>query len=146
MRGIIVFCILIALPALAAFGHDVYIAYDEHNPKNYTEFKEVFSLSDFGFLLHHYQKDTFDDLEGLVQNGTLSEGRLRYIIGLKAFHVGLGLAGICYLYLIIAFLYGIWPFKSVVEGAIASAYGPKRSDLTARQNREKGKKVTYKRK
>ncbi len=141
MRGVIVFCILIALPALAAFGHDAYLAYDTHHPKTLEEFWDVFSLSDFGWLIHNYERDKFYTLEGYVKDGTFTEETMRYLISLKAFHVGLGVAGVCYLYLIIAFLYGIWPFKSLIEGSLSSS-----SDSFSRSNRSRTDKFKYNRK
>lgn len=53
MRGLSVLCFLLALPALAALGHDIYITYQDQ------DFTKTMMFSDVGFLWTRYGPESY---------------------------------------------------------------------------------------
>ncbi len=56
MRDLYILAFILALPALAVLGHDVYIAYNNTN----LEVADRFYLSDLGWLWVNYSPDSYD--------------------------------------------------------------------------------------
>jgi len=53
MRGISILCFLLAVPALAALGHDIYIVYQDQ------DFTKAMMFSDVGFLWTEYGPESY---------------------------------------------------------------------------------------
>ena len=64
MRGIPILCFLLALPVLAALGHDIYITYQDQ------DFSKPMMFSDVGYLWVHYEPDSYKWAQENVSQGT----------------------------------------------------------------------------
>lgn len=107
MRGGVLFvCVLVALPALAALGHDVYMAWLDMEAGK----PEPFKLTALGWLWTTYSLDSYEYARDFFDKKTWSqvvEPLLRknalYVTGIPA----LGVYGL----LIVLKLLNLWPFN-----------------------------------
>ncbi len=101
MRGVSFFMFLVALPALAALGFDLYLFYMNQN--------QGFMLSTPGYILTHYYPDGY---KWTVENTTPEQWAIiDYILAQKSVIVGAAFAGFWYLILAFLKILGIWPFR-----------------------------------
>ena len=139
--GIIFFCVLIALPALAALGHDVYLAYIDMEAGKPDPFK----LSALGWIWTTYNMDSYQYARDFIDKQTWShfmepllEKNALYVAGIPAL--------VIYGLLIVLRLLHLWPFNDAP--AMFSGKKNKNEDSFAFDadidNKKKGMK--YKRK
>lgn len=136
MRGVTVLCILLALPALAALGHDAWLYYH----LTYEEGKELgFQISDLGYLWVNYARETHDWAMQQV-DPVMWEAFIRPVLMMPAI-VALGIPAVAvYALLAVCWLFGIWPYNAASPGG--------QSQFAALGGRGRGKpgSVKYKRK
>jgi hypothetical protein len=64
MRGIPILCFLLALPVLAALGHDIYITYQDQ------DFTRAMMFSDVGYLWTHYEPGSYKWAQDNIDKAT----------------------------------------------------------------------------
>lgn len=133
MSGLRFFCFLIALPALAALGHDGYIYYVSVYEKNENL---PFRLSDLGYLWQTYSFDTFDDVRKTLQP-EIWKMWIDPVLRQSALVVTGGFAAVIYAILTVLWLFGLWPFEK------ASQYSRGKFSLPGERS---NKPMKYKRK
>lgn len=82
MRDILLLAFILSLPALAALGHDAYLAYNN----THLEISERFYLSDLGWLWVNYSPETYnwviENTDAVIWNGFIDP-----VLGHSAFYV-----------------------------------------------------------
>lgn len=107
MSGVRFLCIFLALPFLAALGHDGYVYYDSVYQKGENL---PLQLSDIGYIWKTYSPGTLE----LVKQSVLEEtwkGWIVPFLELPSLVVAGGLAAVGYAILTILWLFGVWPFE-----------------------------------
>lgn len=107
MSGLRFFCFLVALPLLAALGHDGYIYYDSVYEKGENL---PFRLSDVGYLWQTYSFETFD----LARQSMTPEAWKDWVdpvLRQWAVLVTGGFAALIYGILALLWLFSLWPFE-----------------------------------
>lgn len=117
MRGIHLFMIIVALPALAAFGHDIYLFYEnygfDHIQRDLSLLVEekgpLSPLASLGFIWTQYHEASYT---WVVENADPETWAvINEILGYKALFAGLAFAGVFYVILVLLKLFGLWPFR-----------------------------------
>lgn len=130
MRGVHLFMFVLALPALAALGHDIYLYYN--NPDM------GFKFAALGFIWTNYHPESYKwTVEQTQPMGYWDS--INSLLAQKAFFVGLAFAGIFYVLIGILKLLGVG-----AEKELKSFSGNKRVDEML--GRKKAGGFKYKRK
>lgn len=137
MRGIALLCFLLAVPFLAALGHDIYITYQNQ------DFTQPLKFSALGYLWVHYGPESYKWAEANIDKGTwthiqtwLLEQRTVVVTAVPALAV--------YALLLVLKLLHLPPFS---DGArFFSGKKSKDSDFTFSGAADKKTKLKYKRK
>jgi hypothetical protein len=147
MRGVSLFIFVVALPALAALGHDLYLFYlnygldsIERDVRHVIDEKGALSLfASLGFIWTQYNEESY---KWVVENTDEETWALiSEILTFKAVFVGAAFAGFFYVILGALRLLGAWPFSS---GGIARfSIGTKTDSILGRK---KSGPFKYKRK
>ena len=148
MRGVHGFMVMVALPALLALAHDIFLFVTRGGTVDTLQetlgadaepgVKSLFAT--LGWIWTHYSKESY---KWVVEN--TSETVWAYINALltqKAFFVGLGFAGFFYVILGIMKIFGAGPFS---ESGKSFGSGNKRIDAVLNK-KQKPSKFKYKRK
>lgn len=102
MRGVHFFIFLVALPALAALGHDAYLFYLNQD--------KGFEMAALGFIWTKYHPDSYRwTVEATEPMGYWPY--INLILAQKAALVGAAFAGFFYVILLILKILGLWPFN-----------------------------------
>ena len=129
MRGVHLFMFVVAIPALAALGFDVYLyAMDQD---------KGFMMTTPGYLLTHYTMPTYKQL---VEISGEYWPYVDLILAQKSVYVGIGFAAIWYVLLLLLKILRIYPFNAD-SGAI-HASGSRANEILG----HKSAKYKYKRK
>ncbi len=136
MRAILLLCFLLALPPLAAIGHDLYMAYGVEDAEG------VFEFSDLGWIWVNYGAETYNWAQQNLDNvmwGAFIDPVLRQ----TALIVTLVPALILYTVLGLFKVLGIWPFSGA-----GIRFGRKKTDgkFQFKEGSQKGTQTKYKRK
>ncbi len=117
MRGVHLFILLIALPALAALGHDIYLFYSDHGitsivadvNKTIADKGPLSMFATLGFIWTQYHPESYKlAAQGLDQE---SWEVVNALLAQKAIFVSVVFAGFFYVPLLIMKTLGTWPFK-----------------------------------
>ena len=117
MRGVHLFMFLVALPAIAAFAHDIYLFYIEHGMTSITldinkSIEDKGALSMFaalGFIWTQYHPESYKWIIQNLDQETLNT--INTLLMQKAVFLGIAFAGFFYCILFILKIFNIWPFK-----------------------------------
>lgn len=109
MSGVRFVCFLLALPLLAALGHDAYVYYESAYQKGENL---PFRLSDIGYIWKTYSPGTLELVKQSVLEDTW-KGWVVPLLELPSVLVGGGFAGIGYAILTALWLFGVWPFEKL---------------------------------
>ena len=139
MRDYYLLCFLVAIPALAVLGHDVYLAYSSEE----MDFAEKFYLSDLGWLWVTYGPDTYNWAIANIDE-SLWKGFVDPLLQQSAFYVAAAPAVSVYFILVLMKLFGLGQFESG-GGKLFSGKGSK-SDFSFREDAPAKKSTRYKRK
>lgn len=116
MRGVSLFMLIVALPALAALGHDIWLFYDNYglgsiqrDLETILQEKGASSLfAALGFIWTQYCPDSY---AWTVENTAPETWALiSEFLTYKAFFVAAAFAGAVYILLGLLKLLGVWPF------------------------------------
>ena len=139
MRGVFFFCFLMALPALAVAGHDIYLAFN----KDDLEVIQPFLFSDVGWLWVNYAPESFDwmqkNMDPAVKQAfidPLNEQTAILAAAVPALAV--------YALLFVMRLFAWWPFTE--EAPIIGRTKIKKGDYTFQTMEARKKKFKYRRK
>lgn len=115
MRGVHLFMFILALPALAALGHDAYLFYMNQD--------KGFELAAAGFIWTKYHPESYR----WTVEATSPDywPYINEILAQKAVLVGAAFAGFFYVILGILKVLGVWPFA---EEAVKTFSGNRRAD------------------
>jgi hypothetical protein len=133
MRGVHLFMFIVALPALAAIGFDLYLFGQAQAEDPSAEFM----MTTPGYILTHFHMDTY---KWLVENTGEHWPTVDSILAHKTFYVGLAFAGIWYALLLVLKILRVYPFRGNTGTVHAS--NTRTSELLG----VKSKKMKYKRK
>lgn len=137
MRGVTLLCLLLAVPFLAALGHDIYVTYEEQ------DFTQPLKLSALGYLWVHYGPESYKWAESNIDTGTW-EIIQTWLLEQKTVLVAAVPALVIYALLLILKLFNLPPFS---DGASAlSGKKPKGNDFTFASGQKQKKFFKYKRK
>jgi hypothetical protein len=129
MRGVHLFMFVMAWPALAALGFDLYLfAMDQ---------EKGFMMTTPGYILTHYYMDGY---KWLVENTGEYWPYIDYVLAQKSVVVGAVFAGAWYALLLVLKLLRLYPFNA--DSGTVHASGNRTSELLGM----KSKKMKYKRK
>ncbi|MBI2233713.1 MAG: hypothetical protein HYU57_01680 [Micavibrio aeruginosavorus] len=137
MRGVTILCLLLAMPFLAALGHDIYITYQDQ------DFAQPLKLSALGYLWVHYGPESYKWAESNIDKGTW-ELIQTWLLEQKTVLVTAVPALVIYALFLILKLFHLPPFS---DGA--SFFPEKKqkgSDFTFSDGQEQKKTLKYKRK
>jgi hypothetical protein len=116
MRGVHLFMFVVALPLLAALGHDAYLFYMNQD--------KGFELAALGFIWTKYEPESYRwTVEATEPMGYWPY--INLILAQKAALVGAAFAGFFYVILLILKILGAWPFN---EPNLANFTGNRRMD------------------
>ena len=140
-----VLCFIVLLPFLAAIGHDFYVNYMA-TPEQKTKLSNLeidpskYMSSDFGYLLNKYAPDTMEMARDHISPDTWKYN-IDPILRQDTFIVALAPAVLFYIYLLIAFVTGIPPYRGRRFGkqAVTSNYEG------VFKNRDQSNQMKYKR-
>ena len=112
MRGVHLFMILVALPAIAALGHDIYLFYINHGLDNIPgdlerSIQDKGPLSIFaalGFIWTQYDPESYKTVVESLDQETWD--MLNSLLAQKALFVGIAFAG--FFYVILFFTEAAW--------------------------------------
>lgn len=107
MTAVRFFCILVALPFLAALGHDGYIYYDSTYQKGENL---PLRLSDLGYLWQTYAPGSLELVKQSVSPDSWS-GWIVPLLRLPTLVVTGAFAAFIYGILTLLWLFGVWPFE-----------------------------------
>jgi hypothetical protein len=129
MRGVHLFMFLVAIPALAALGFDVYLyALDQDRG---------FMMTTPGYLLTHYYMDGY---KWTVENTGEYWPYIDWVLAQKSVFVGVAFAAFWYVLLLILKILRLYPFNS--ERGTIQASGNRTNEILG----NKSGKYKYKRK
>jgi hypothetical protein len=129
MRGVYLFMFIVALPALAALGFDLYL-YSQDQSKG-------FMMTTPGWILTHYHMDTY---KWLVENTGEYWPHLDYVLAQKSAVVGAVFALVWYILLLILKILRVYPFRG--DASTVHASGSRANQILG----NKSQKMKYKRK
>jgi hypothetical protein len=109
MRGVFLFCFLLALPVLAAAGHDIYKTYMAFEEGDWA-FGQPLRFYEVGKLWVDYGPETYDWARENIEPERW-ESYVDPVLRQPALLVTALPAGISYAALIILKLLGLWPFS-----------------------------------
>ena len=107
MSGLRFFCFLVALPFLAALGHDGYVYYLSAYEKGENL---PLRLSDVGYLWQTYSADTFELARQTVSPEAWEAWYVPVLSQATVLVTG-AFAAFVYAALTILWLFGVWPFE-----------------------------------
>lgn len=120
-----IFCFLIALPALAAIGFDIYMAYEEIEAGSNASFRPdsptPFKFTQIGWLWQTYSPDSFAWAKDAIDPDTW-KSMILPVLRSYAIILTAGIAAFFYILLFILYKLGTWPFSG--SGGLF-ARGPK---------------------
>ncbi len=129
MRGVYLFMFIVALPALAALGFDIYLfAMDQ---------SKGFMMTTPGYILTHYYMDGY---KWTVENTGEYWPYIDFVLAQKSVYVGAAFAGAWYALLLILKILRVYPFRG--ESGTVHASGSRTNEILG----HKAKKMKYKRK
>jgi hypothetical protein len=129
MRGVHLFMFIVALPAIAALGFDLYL-YSMEPEKG-------FMMTTPGYILTHYYLDAY---KWTVENTGEYWPYIDWVLAQKSVYVGAAFAGIFYVLLLILKILRLYPFNA--DSATVHASGSRTNEILG----FKAKKMKYKRK
>jgi hypothetical protein len=107
--------VILLIPFLCALGHDIYINYFSDDEKR-AEVKAMrvdpskFLISDAGWVWNEYAANTMRSAREIIQPDTW-KSKIDPILQLPTMIVGLIPWAITFIYLLLARLIGIWPYR-----------------------------------
>ena len=145
MRGIHLFMFIVLIPAIAAFGHDIYLFTQNSSVNEATQVLQEDASSagsffaDLGFIWTEYEPDSYKQTVEMLEPEQWKV--VNKVLAHKAVLVALAFAGAIYLLLFLLRLLKVWPFG---ENRAEKFNQNKRVDEI--MGRSSGKKMKYKRK
>ncbi len=136
MRGLTILCFLLALPALAALGHDIYITYQD---QDYTR---AMMFSDVGFLWVEYWPEGYKWAQDNIDQ-EYWDGFLTPLLEQTTVIVAAAPAVLVYILLLFLKLFNLPPFSDGTK--TFGKYGKKGAFSFSGGDKSKGK-FRYKRK
>lgn len=127
MRGVHLFMFIVALPALVALGHDIYLFIVNYGPESLPD--SVIAnekglgthFATLGFIWTEYAPETYETVVESVTPETWA--LIDLLLTQKALLAGLVFAGFFYLVLGILRLFHLWPFPPREGRAHSAGHG-----------------------
>lgn len=143
MSGVRLFMLLVLIPALVAFGHDVYLFYINEGVDNViadaTQAMEdkgaLTFFASLGYIWTQYDPESYKIIAQSLDPE--SWNMLNTLLAQKAFFVGLAFAAFFYVILGLLKILNVWPFR---ESGGKFSGGSRMDDALGRQR----KKMKYK--